>query len=108
MESAAVDWFEKDQIQINKVVNTAWKEIERLWLAYEMQVNDFEFFSSECPKHMARIDEIVELVVPPMAVAEIRMWLGKWVKNYEYVFQKRNLNRRKINVGRSAATVKAS
>jgi hypothetical protein len=102
MESAAVDWFPKDQEQINEMVNIAWKEIERLWLAYEMQVNDFEFFSKECPKHMARIDEITHAVEPPMPIDDIRVYVDKWVKNYEYVFKKRSINKR-IKHGRKTA-----
>jgi len=103
MESVAVDWFAKDQKHIDEMVNTAWKEIERLWLAYEMQVDDFGFFADECPKHMARIDQIVEMVVPPMPVADIRVWVDKWIRNYEYVFKKRSINKRKNHVGGKSA-----
>lgn len=95
MESVAVNWFPKDQEQINEMVDTAWKEIERLWLAYEMQTDDFGFFVDECPKHMARINQIVDKVVPPMPVDDIRVYVGKWIKNYEYVFKKRSINKRK-------------
>jgi len=91
--SAVASKYEPEEV--SELVNSAYNRVQKLWLDYEMVGNDFKVFADESPRHMDRIGELEALIGPPSERSEIEESLEKWVKNYEYVFRRRHMLKRK-------------
>lgn len=70
-------------------VDKAYKEVERLYLTFEIEPSDFEIFYKESPNRMTRIKEIEDEISYPMPMEDVEKLCGKWVKNWRGVFERR-------------------
>lgn len=77
--------------EISKVVDETYRKVDDLYRFHGITKDDLERMSVECPKHMNRIREIENLIGPPLSLKEVEDLCHRWFKNWQYVFERRNL-----------------